>query len=351
MKFVGVNLSDNSVEAVELQQGVFGLPDITAVNRAALLPGCIEQGQIRDSKTLTEQLRQLMTSAQPHPIVTNAVALAIPESQIFSRLLSFAQDVSAAQIEATITDQFSRYLPFELTEVAYDHISLGRRGVYQDVLLVAVQRTVLQAYEALLQQLNWKIVALELESISSARAVIGPLKDSEMILLLDVGAATTIASWFDAQGLRYTFNTSIAGNYFTQQLVEQQHITFAEAETKKCRSGVVEAPAAAVVQQAWQPLIKQIEQGIQYVQTTLGLSTSEVRLIGGSAQLPGITDWLSQQLNHPVILPTLLPNLKKNDMVQVIQREGSVYYNALGLALGLSKNQQQRAKINFYRHK
>lgn len=346
-----MNLSDSSVEAVELQQGLFGRPAIRAYNRVLLPDGCMDNGVIKSPAALAENLRQLFAAAHPHPIAGAAVAMSLPETQLFSRLLSFPREVSIEQISATIIDQFSRYLPFEFSEVVYDHFSLGQRGNYRDVLLVAIQRTVLESYDDLIAELNWPVMALELESISSARAVVPAVPAGQATLLLDVGARTTIASWFDDHGLRYTFNSPLAGHYFTQQVVEQLHIAFAEAEASKCRAGVVQAPLNKIIQQAWQPLIEHVRNGIQYVATTLERPTTKIMLIGGSAQLPGIADWLTTQLNCQTILPPLLPNLKQNDMVQHVQREGSLYYNAVGLALGHSATFQPRPKINFYHHK
>lgn len=347
MELVGINLSDSSIEAVEIQQGFIGLPAIQAISRVVLPDQCVENGIIRNLPVLVEKMQHVLATARPRPITTTTVALALPETQVFSRLLSFPLDVTSEQMQATITDQFSRYLPFELSDVVHDHLTLGKRGAYHDVLLVAVQRSVLTTYQELAEQLHWRVAAFELESISSARAVLSDIPVGETVLLLDVGARTTIASWFDHQSLRYTFNTPLAGNYFTQQVVEQLHVPFADAEQKKCQSGVAHAPVADIVQHAWQPLLKHVSDGITYVQTKLELPTSRIVLIGGSAQLPGISEWLTAQLHHPVVLPSLLPGLKKNDMVQLIQQEGSLYYNAVGLALGATKAHHQRPRINF----
>lgn len=348
MKLTGINFSDTSIEAVELEQGWLQGPAFSAFSRVLLPDGCIENGVILKPEIVVEQLRQLLAQAKPKAITTTAITLSLPEGQIFSRLLSFPKSSTQDQIEQTIIDQLSRFLPFEPGEVFFDTLPLGQRGDKVDVLLVAVQKTVVQGYEAIAQQLGWTVKAIELESISSARAVLDKIPARQAILLLDIGARTTIASWFDSSGLRYSYNIALAGNYFTEQVVKQLRCTPLEAEQRKQAEGFTGA-MAPILTEAFSPILKQVREGLAYVQANYDLPTTAVHLLGGSARLPGLADFLTQQLHIETSLVQLLPKLKKNDILQQIQEEDSIYYNAVGLALGSSKAYQQRPTINFYR--
>lgn len=348
MKNVGVNFSDTSIEAVELEQGWLNAPSFTAYSRVLLPDGCIENGIILKSATVIEQLRKLLVQAQPQAIKGQSVTLSLPEGQVFSRLLSFPKASSAEQIEQTIVDQLSRFIPFEPNEIVFDTMPMGTRGDKCDVLLVAVQKKVVKEYEAVATQLGWTLKSIELESISSARAVLAKIPAKAAVLLLDIGARTTIASWFDATGLRYSYNIAIAGNYFTNQLVKQLHCTPLEAEQRKQAEGL-SGPVEKILTTAFMPILTQVREGLAYVQSNYGLPTTAVRLLGGSAQLPHLADFLSDQLQIETTLATLLPSVKKNGIIQQLQKEGIIYYNAVGLALGSSKNYQQRPAINFYK--
>jgi type IV pilus assembly protein PilM len=346
MKLVGVNFSDRSIEAVELQHRVFQGKSFSAYSRVPLADGCIENGIILKPDQVTEQLKQLFAQAQPRPITTTTIILSLPEGQIFSRLLSFPKASSAEQIRQTVRDQLSRFIPFEPNEVAYDTMLLGQRGDKQDVLLVAAQQTVVQSYEAVARALGWSVKAIELESISSARAVLDTVPAQTAMLLLDIGARTSIASWFDQFGLRYSYNIPLAGQYFTDQVVTQLHCTPLEAEQRKVTEGFSGA-VRQVLEASFGPIIKQLREGVAYVQSNYDLPTSAVLLLGGSAQLPGLSDFLSAQLHIPTSLAKLLPGIKKSVTVQSIERAGSIYYNAIGLALGGSGVSHDRPAINF----
>lgn len=348
MKMVGVNFSDTSIEAVELTQGWLQPPRLSAFSRVILPDGCIDNGIILQSDVVITQLRQLCNQAKPNAILHPTVALSLPEGQVFSRLLSFPRASTGGEIEQTITAQLSRFIPFEPAEVWFDTLLLGERGDKRDVVLVAVQKKVIAEYETIAQQLGWTLKAIELESISSARAVLGMLAADQAVLLLDIGARTTIASWFDRYGLRYSYNIPLAGNYFTEQVVKKVHCTLLEAEQRKQAEGF-SGIMAAILAEAFTPILKQLREGLAYVHANYHLPTTTVHLLGGSAQLPGLVDFLKEQLRLSAAPATLLPTLKKNDIVQHIQQEGSIYFNAVGLALGSCKDFQQRPAINFYR--
>ncbi len=348
MKIIGVNFSDTSIEAVELEQGWLQAPSFTAYSRVVLPDGNIDNGIILNSAVVIEQLRKLFAQAKPRAISGQNVTFSLPESQVFSRLLSFPKNSSTEQVKQTIVDQLSRFIPFEPSEVMFDTMPMGTRGDKRDVLLVAVQKNVVQGYETVAAQLGWTLKTIELESISSARAVLAAVPARQAVLLLDIGARTTIASWFDAAGLLYSYNIALAGNYFTEQLVKQLHCTLLEAEQRKQAEGFF-GPVAKILTEAFTTILSQVREGITYVQSNYELPTVAVRLLGGSAQLPHLTDFISNQLQIETTLATLLPGIKKNGIVQLLKQDGSIYYNAVGLALGSTKNYQQRPAINFYK--
>lgn len=347
MNHIGLNLSDASIEVAELQQGWFGRPKLIAVGRSVLPAGCIEQGVIKQLDVVIEKIKLACAEAKsdnvPHAITAKLATMAVPEAQIYSRLLRFPKDVSQEQLRHTIQVQFSDYLPFEITEVAYDYLRLGQTNDQIDVLLAAVPITILKSYTALCQQLGYHIQALELESISSARAVLSETsKAATSTLLLDLGAHTTIASWFDRYGLCFTFNQALAGEALTDSIVASLKVPVTEAEQLKQRLGLT-GKTASSIQTTLQPLLTQIREGMNYVQQSAGLQTDRIMLIGGTAQLPGLADWLQGQLGVTVELAKLLPGLQTNGIID------GIYYNAIGLALGGSKHYQARPKINFYR--
>ncbi|EKD79622.1 MAG: Type IV pilus assembly protein PilM [uncultured bacterium] len=333
MRVTGINLSDSSVELVELTTNWFGQGRFTAQQRADLAEGLVENGVIHDLSALAQAIQNVRK-------VAGDSILSLPESQVYSRWLRFPAETKPADIRHTITTHCSEYIPFEANDVALDFVFGAVSGGQRDVLLLAVPKTIIASYRALAEALHCKLKRLELESLSSARAALAALPSTGAVLLLDVGARTSIASWFTQEGLRFTFNVPLAGQYFTEQVQQALKLTVTEAERLKQRSGFT-GKTKATLEQAWQPIIQAINDGMQYLEKESATHTTQVVLIGGSAQLPGATDWLHAQWQLPVSIPTALPWQTKYGMVEELM------LNAAGLVLGELKAYRHWPTVNF----
>lgn len=335
MSLLGVNVSDSSVEVVELTTGWFGQARITAQQRTDLAEGLVDNGIIHDPVALAAAIQSIVPRGD--------LIMSIAEGQAYSRWLRFPASANARDIKNTIQSQCAQYVPFEANEVALDYLFAGKRGEQQDVLFLAVPRVVLTGYQELATALQCKLKRLELESLSSARAALNGLPSTGATLLLDVGARTTIASWFTKEGLRFSFNIPMAGHYFTTQVQKALKITPLEAERVKQRFGF-NGKTKVVLAAAWQPIVKGVNEASSYLQAEFQLHTTAITLIGGSAQLPGVVDWLHEQWQLPVALPTVLPWQKKYGMVDALM------LNAVGLVLGELKPYRDWPTVNFINH-
>lgn len=338
MRILGLNLSDASAELVELSGSLLQRPGWTAHLRVELPEGLVTNGVIHDVSQLASKL-----NSQFRP---GDLAMSIPEAQIYSRWLRFPGKTKLNEIRATIAQQAAEYFPFESHEIAFDCVSAGPHGESQDVFAVAVPHLVLNSYRELAKALQCSLVRLELESLSSARAALPSLPKAGATLLLDIGARTTIASWFTEQGLRFTFNVPLAGQYFTEQIQQSLKLTPLEAERLKQKQGL-SGKVEPVLAAALTPLVKSINEGMSYVQSEWQIDTQAVVLIGGSAQLPKLTDYLTTQLQITTSVPPALPWQTTYGMVSASDQEGNYMLNAVGLALGELKAYRDWPIVNF----
>lgn len=356
MDIVGINFADTSIEAVQAVSSWLGGAKVRSFNRMEIPAGVIENGSLRDETQLVNQVRQLLTTAKPKPITSQRVACSIPESQIFSRVLSFPLQVSLAEIHQSLQFQLPAYVPFEANAMYYDALPLGEHNGQTEVLAVALDRKILDAYVKLFDRLRMRIDTIELESISSSRAVMKLPPEGQLSLLLDIGSRTTIVSFFSQAGLCFTFNVPVAGALFTEQIAKTQNITIHQAEKIKCQYGFQakgkSAAVSDVLRAAWQPIITKIKEGIDYIETKTKSQLASIVLIGGSAQLPGLTAYLREQFNVETSLGSLLPIFKKNSILQALIQQQLMYADAAGLAAGpFKRSTAQAPSINFFRNK
>lgn len=354
MKAIGINISDSSVEAVVLTKSLFGGIKCSTVSRRVLPDGTVHNGKIADAVAMASELKQLFASAQPKPIQSGKIALSIPEAQTFTRILRFPIQTTDKEMEASVLTQISQYLPFEPSELVYDYIDLGSQAESKDVLVVAANKQVVAEYVTAVTAIGHHVHAIELESLSAARAVLDIPTDSTIVMLLDIGARTTNISFFGKQGLLFTYSVPIAGNEFTQTIASALRISENQAEKLKCERGFSESGRSKydvkeVLTKAFTVLVQKINEGIDYVEDTHNTKVHHAVIIGGSAQLPQLGDFLQDELHMPMMQATILPAIAKHSIFKPFNVDEVLYYNAVGLALGQLNPPPHNRYINFNR--
>lgn len=349
---IGINFSDSSIEAVEMKRGVFSGAKIIAMNRAELPEGAILNGIIKQSDVVSKTLHDLLTKAKPNPIVSSSVAMAIPESQVFSRVMIFEGKLSAQEIHRKLQTQLPNYIPFEISDITFDYILLNESDMNTEVMVVAVPLHILKAYIALAHDLSLTIAAIELESISSARAILP--ENASTALVIDIGARTTIVSFFNNERLNFTFNIPVAGNHVTRHLMKNLKLSEAEAERTKQKVGVVRGgqdEIVTLIESVFDPVITKIVESIEYYQQTHPQTpVQQAILMGGSAQLPGIAEYFTQKLSLECVRGSVLPKYSKTSIVDHGENQQLLFANAIGLAVGSINKSANVPEINFLAH-
>jgi type IV pilus assembly protein PilM len=115
----------------------------------------------------------------------------------------------------------------------------------------------------------------------------------------------------------------------------------AEAEVLKCRVGIVrgEGPdTAEVIGEAIRPLIGEIRSSLSYYSSSHGNDrVARMSLIGGAAQLPGLTDKLAETFGIPTELANPLRRVsdsREGGRHDVLARFRSSAAVSIGLTLG-----------------
>jgi type IV pilus assembly protein PilM len=131
------------------------------------------------------------------------------------------------------------------------------------------------------------------------------------------------------------------GAEITRAMASRLNMSPAEAETLKCRTGlsVGEGPESAeVVDEAIRPLITEIRSSLSYYSTSHDEDrVRRLSLVGGAAQLPGLTHRLSETLGIPVELANPLQRVsdaRQGGRHDVLARFRSSAAVSIGLTLG-----------------
>ncbi|MBZ9572526.1 type IV pilus assembly protein PilM [Patescibacteria group bacterium] len=337
----GLDISDYSIEVISLG-GSIKNPKLQAMGRKILTPGIFKDGKILNKEDLKKILKNLIPSPQFGKIKTKKLIFSIPESKSFIHILELPKDLKKPEILKFIKSQASQTLPFSLTELYFDFQIKNF-----EVLLVAAPKNIVNDYLEVFKSCQLRPIALEVESMSLARALIK--EEKEIILIADIGTRMTNFSLFDKKRLRLSISIPVAGNKFSQAISEELKIPLKEAEDLKRKVGlnpeIKEGRIFLILQKEIQKIIKEIKNIEKYFQRKEKKTIKKIILAGGSTALPNILEYLSENLEKEVIIPDPwvkinIDILKKKKYFKETLKINQIFYSTvIGLALrGLAKN-------------
>ena len=352
-KTLGLDISDHSMEAVSLS-GSLKSPRLLALARIKLDPGVVENGLVHKKKELTDRLKTLIASPQFGRFTEKRAVLALPESRSFVHHFDILEKVSPDKERKIIIDKAKENFPFPLEKIYFDY-RIRKTEEKKDVLLAAIPKDVVNSYVEILKECQLEPMFLELESESIARSLQEVAE--KPFLLADIGARTTNLSVIDESGLTMSVSLPVAGNAFSRSLIEQLRVLPEEAEMLKREVGLdykkEKGRVLLVLQKEIQKIIEEIRGVDDYLEKRGGNKTKVLVLAGGSAPMPYLSNYMSENLEKPVVIhdPWVKINIdilrKKENLKKALRINPVLYATVIGSALrGLTKNPRE-AGLNF----
>lgn len=344
----GLDISDHSTEIIFLG-GSIKKPKLLAMGREILKPGIVENGKILQNEKLKNSLKNLIENPQFGQIKTKKFIFSLPESKSFTRVLEAPKVLKRETIEREIELQVAQNFPFTLKDLYFD-FKINNK----EVLLAAVQKDIINDYLEIFKELKIKPVASEPESLSLARSLI---KNQEKIVLIaDIGAGSTNLNIFDEKKLRLSVTINTAGDKFTRVLAEKLKLSDPKAESTKKEIGLNpnkgEGEAFLILQKEIQEITSEIKKIDEYFQEKEDRSFEKVILAGGSSALPYLTEYLTENLEIPVVIGDPWDEINidilktKEYFKESFKINPILYATAIGSAIrGLTKD-PEKSEIN-----
>ncbi len=329
---IGLDIADNTIEVAELTKKG-GRIKIVNLSRIKLVPGIIEKGRIKDEIGLLKAVNQVFTEAKPNPISNKNIIFGLPETQTFT-WVSKLKIEDEKQRDGLVFEEAKKNIPLEEIDLIYDYKILKQGKGEEEILIVAASREVVLEWQQFFQKAKLKVKTFDIETLAIFRnlAIETP---GQPFCIVDIGAVTTTITIFDEEGLRYSYSIFKAGDFFTQEIAEKLEITFEEAEQKKLKADLAKGDqVSAVLIKSLQSILEEINLSFKYFKIRNQERKGRVILVGGSAQLKGLAEYLS--LNLEVDVSIGRPTVKD-------KKAKLIYLQAIGLALrGIDKRWDQK---------
>jgi type IV pilus assembly protein PilM len=275
---------------------------------------------------------------------TRSGTFSIPDFSSFFTTIELPP-MTKEELPKAVNFEARQHIPLPLSEVVLDWSVIGGETAFSEdsplkVILAAVPKEIVNQYQEISRICNLEQPALEAEVFGLLRALI---KDEEkVIILVDIGAQSTIISIVENKVLKVSHSFDIAGNDLTQVLSQGLNIDFWQAEEIKKKYGLIQKPEAFLnqkpVSQILLPrinlIIAEIEKICQSFFQKEGKEGEKIILTGGTALLLGLKEYFNTRLKKEVIIGDPFLDISYPPILTPVLKEiGPSYAIAVGMAL------------------
>jgi type IV pilus assembly protein PilM len=314
MNAVGLDIGASSVKAVQLKKG-HGTMELVKLGIAPLHPETIVDGVIMDSGTVISAIQQIFTENQ---IKTKDVAVAVSGHSVIVKKIQ-VQKMRPEELDEAIPFEAEQYVPYAIEDVNLDYQVLesdNPEATEMDVLLVAVKKDIINDYLSIISTAGLKAVVVDVDAfaLENAFELAYDLDREQVVGLVNLGAAVMNINILQGGLSEFTRDSPLGGNRYTESIQKMLGLSYEQAEALKL-GGEVEGRGVADAQPAIEmvnaEVAGEIRRSFDFFRSSSHSETiHRVILSGGSARLPGLVEYLSENLEIPVEVANPLRKIK-----------------------------------------
>lgn len=309
---LGVDIGTSDIKIVQLKPagGKYTLETYGLVNISHQL------SNKDNSELISETAKALKTLCQKAGVTASKVVASLPNSMVFISVIEMPK-IPSEELKTAIEFEAKKHVPLPLEEVAlsWSEIETQKARIGKDdnlghfseidegktrILLTAVPTAVIDNYVKVFRMAGLEADALEIESLSLIRSLVR--EDSNVILLIDIGAKNTSINLVDHGYLRLSKHLSIGGDTVTSSVAQSLGVNFVRAEQFKKDFGL--SKNAQQIPEVMRPIVDIIKnETMQLINIfeSRGEKINKILLSGGGAKLPSLIEYFSS-LGKPVEL-------------------------------------------------
>lgn len=366
--FLGIDFGASAIKAVE----------ITLENQQ---PRITNYASISTAATQTDRAKALIALLDKMKPESKNAYVALPGSSGLITLITFPL-MSKAELERAISFEARKHIPLPLEEVniSWDVVTqdsmntlIGNNAGSADkdangnaiaaqvlttqvvdsqsvlqptaqavsektiqVLLVAAPKKDVQVYEEYITTSKLVLKALELETFSLARVLVGD--DAGQFVIVDIGAQATNIIALDKGVIRVSRNIGVGGDAVYQSVAESMNIPVARAFAHVSSTNVLTGKQSIPV-----PVFGTIVDEIQRVVKGAGFTKYQAIITGGMSMTAGVEEYIARGLGTAVTVGDPWSRIGHDDaIVPYLTNMRGAFAVAAGLALrGAQEYQRQ----------
>lgn len=304
-------------------------------------PEVFNEGILVDPEALAKIAYDMFDKHIVGSISTARTVLAIPASKTFTRSMTLPK-LKQKDLAAAVQLEAEQYIPMPIDELYVDHAVISETDKEMEVLVVAVPKKMVDSYLMLTRLLGLEVVAIETTISAAGRLFVQAEQSDVPTVLIDLGSLSTDITIYD-KGLVVTGTVGGGGDSFTDLISEKLKVTKQEAHIIKTKYGLGVSKKQKEISEGLRPvldqLVKEIRRNIRYYEerSNTDKKIGQIVTMGGGANMPGLSEYLTNTLRLPVRMCDPWQHLDFDDLQPPNNIEKSMYVTVAGLSLVSTK--------------
>lgn len=333
----GLDIGHSTIKVIQLNRsrqkitvGGYGTIDFN--------PGAVVKGELVNIEELARQTYKLFTSGLTGRIETKRVAAALPVSFTYSRVVTLPP-MEEKDLKEAIRLEVEQSIPVPYDELYVDYeTARSPKDNSYEVLIAAAPRKIVDSYLVLFGALDLEVVLLE-TTINSVARIVGHADTTETpTLIIDFGSISSDLAVFD-RTIRVTGTADWGGETLTREIAKALNVNPRQAQTIKTRYGLDASKKQSEITKALKPVLTRLMNEIKRIsrfyaeRSGSDKAISQIVIVGGGANLPGLSTYLTDNLRIPTRLVNPWQNIEFGRLQPPHKLEHSLYSTAAGLSL------------------
>lgn len=323
------------VDASSLEKGK--TPRVIGYGTTTFDSSAFQDNVIVKPELIASALQDLFKHNLIGDITTRRVAVAIPAYRAFSRSMQLPR-LSSKELDEAVRMQAEEYIPMPLAELYLDYAITRTSDETTDLLAVAVPKKVVDSYLLLTKMTGLEAMVIETTMDAASRLYAYDNTSSDTSVIIDFGSLTADISIF-RDSILVTGTVPAGGLVFTKAIKDTLKVTDAEAGVIKTKYGLgvskKQKEITAALEPSLQKLMREIRRMMRYYEERYGSEhpITQIIILGGGANMPGMSDYLTDALRLPVRSHDPWQHLEYKGLQPPSDPDKPMYATVAGLSL------------------
>jgi type IV pilus assembly protein PilM len=279
-------------------------PRVLGYGSATFDASATEDGVIKKPELIAEATKKMFQQDFHGKLTTRRAAIAIPSYRSFSRSIQLPL-LDGNELRQAVELEVEQYIPVPLKDLYVDYTVTRRKEETMELFAVAVPRIIVDSYLNLAEVMGMEPILIETTTASAARLFSFDTNSDVATVIIDFGSLTADIGIYHNTTL-VTGTVPAGGLVFTRLIKEKLNVSDAEAGFIKTKYGISMSKKQKEISDALAPALQKIVTEIRrmsrYYEERYGSehTISQVVVLGGGANMPGLGDYLTNVLRMPV---------------------------------------------------